>query len=287
MQRVTYRVKRPSRIVNDAMRPLARCVARFCDTLVRLPEHNVSPAHPFHRTDIAQLHGRAVQVCEHLTQFGNAIGYGRGGSVTTLQRALHQLQWVYRSLQGLMVGVPDRLLDWGDSAPHGSIRHLLLSSFNFYQRHAPVDEPGVLEEPKARGLWAVPSALPPVSVDSGRTATDSLSVLCERNERLHRSMIEGLLAIPEEPATSPNSLRIEEQLCHLESHLLERHIDLLELLQSAGHCRTEPMHLAHEVFMALGHVEGSMMGAEARFEKACQPMIDLITARTNELSRYC
>lgn len=35
---------RPSRIANDAMKPLARMVARFCGTLARLPEHEVSSA---------------------------------------------------------------------------------------------------------------------------------------------------------------------------------------------------------------------------------------------------
>ena len=256
-------------------------------TSEHLPEHNISPARPFHRTDIAELHGRAVQIHEHLIQFGNAVEHVRSESVTPLQRALHHLQCAYRSFQGWMVGVPDKLLDCGESTPRGSIRHLLLSSLSFYCCHAPIDEPGVLEEPAPQGLWKFSSLSPPVVANSGCMTAESLSALFERGERLHSSVVEKLRGITHQPATSAHSIHIQEQLSHVQTHLLERHVDLHKLLDNAGHRRTGPMNLAHDVFMALGHAEGAMIGAERRFESTCQPLMDVISARTTELSRYC
>ena len=183
-------------------------------TSEHLPEHNISPARPFHRTDIAELHGRAVQIHEHLIQFGNAVEHVRSESVTPLQRALHHLQCAYRSFQGLMVGVPDKLLDCGESTPRGSIRHLLLSSLSFYCCHAPIDEPGVLEEPAPQGLWKFSSLSPPVVANSGCMTAESLSALFERGERLHSSVVEKLRGITHQPATSAHSIHIQEQLSH-------------------------------------------------------------------------
>ena len=145
------------------------------------------------------------------------------------------------------------------------------------------------------GSMDTPMASPSSQIASepSRPYQDSLSTVFERGELIHRSLIDGLCEMsvrtPHALAASCKwpSRNLHTRLDRLEGHLLKHQVELNVLLQSAGHRRTAPMRLAQRIFSALGHAEGAMIGAESRFESACQPLIDFIGARTRELSRYC
>ncbi|OUL98899.1 hypothetical protein [Variovorax sp. JS1663] len=282
----SYRAERPSRIVNNAMKPLARSVARFCDTLARLPDSHDSHVHPRRRGGLVELHDRALNTQEHLIHIGNTISGHRRGSATRIQRSLHQLQRTYRSLQGLMIGVPDRFLDRGDPRPEGTVRHLLQASLNVYHANVPVLGGGTPRYPMQHASHSALLAHPALH-EPGLTKTDLLSTLFERSERFHHAMVEQLCNVPKESDLPAYRADIEAWLAHMEAHLLEQQVGLAHLLERAGHHRTTPMSLAHGVFVALGHAEGAMIGVESRFENNWQPMIDLVSAHTSELSRYC
>jgi len=106
------------RIANDAMKPLAHAVARFCDTLVRIPDSSGMPEEPDAHTkidrvaDTDNLRDIACEIRQHLVHLGIAIDDARRGTARgSQQRRLHRFQRAYRSLQSLMIGVPDKFLD--------------------------------------------------------------------------------------------------------------------------------------------------------------------------------
>jgi hypothetical protein len=275
---------RPSRIANDAMRPLARMVASFCVTLARLPEGGVPLARagacirtaPPHGV-AADLYDQAVQIRRHLVHLGVGIDLARSGTITSTQRALRQLQHAFRNLQGLMIGVPEQLLEVQPESSQRSVRQLLQTALSGSPMQAPTIHP-------------VASAAAPTC----RSGTGALSVLFESAELIHRSLVEALRDTPD-PALQLDSkgggtlaaLVVNARLDNLHRHLRTHHSELSELLKAAGHRRTMLMRLAHGIFLALGELEGTMIGAESSFESRCQPLIDLIGVRTNELGRYC
>jgi hypothetical protein len=274
---------RPSRIANDAMKPLARMVARFCGTLARLPEHEPPPARSgacartMGHAAPPDLYNQAVQIRRHLVDLGVGIDVARSGTVTSTQRALQQLQHAYRNVQGLMIGTPERLLDVQPDPERRSIRELLQTALSGSRLQAPT-------------LHATASA----AASPCRSGSGALSAMFEVGELNHRSLVEMFRDMPgrARPHASNDSealatLVINARLDHLHKHLLAHRTELSQLLKAAGHRRTMPMRLAHGIFLALGEVEGAMIGAESLFETRCQPLIDLIAVRTNELGRYC
>ncbi|VTU40818.1 hypothetical protein H4CHR_05551 [Variovorax sp. PBS-H4] len=116
----------------------------------------------------------------------------------------------------------------------------------------------------------------------------------ETGELNHRSLVETFRNMPERARQHASkegealaTLIVNARLNHLHKQMLAHRTELSHLLKTLGHRRTMPMRLAHGIFLALGEVEGAMIGAEQRFETSCQPLIDLIAVRTNELGRYC
>jgi hypothetical protein len=275
--------ERPSRIANDAMKPLARMVARFCGTLARLPEHEATSARSSAcaRTMAygapPDLYNQAVQIRRHLVDLGIGIDLARSGTVTSTQRALQQLQHAYRNLQGLMIGTPERLLDVQPESEQRSVRELLQVALCGSRLQAPT-------------LRAAASA----AASPCRSGSGALSAMFESGELNHRSLVEMFRNMPERAHQHPSkdggalaTLIVNARLDHLHKQMLTHRTELSQLLKAVGHRRTLPMRLAHGIFLALGELEGAMIGAESQFEIRCQPLIDLIAVRTNELGRYC
>src|SRR4051794_21105737 len=88
LRALTHRcVDRPSRIANDAMKPLARTVASFCGTLARVPDNDG----PFIRLSEcgmgsdqimpSELYEQAIQIRRHLAHLGARIDRARDGTV--------------------------------------------------------------------------------------------------------------------------------------------------------------------------------------------------------------
>ena len=265
------------------MKPLARMVARFCVTLARLPEQEAPSARAGACTrtaahgDPPDAYDQAVQIRRHLVHLGVGIDLARSGTVTSTQRALRQLQNAYRNLQGLMIGVPERVLDVQPEPERRSVRQLLQTALSGSRIQAPT-------------IHSVASA----AALTCRLGPGALSVLFESGELIQRSLVEALRDTPD-PALQLGSkgggalatLVVNARLDNLHRHLRTHHSELSDLLKAAGHRRTMPMRLAHGIFLALGELEGTMIGAESSFESRCQPLIDLIGVRTNELGRYC
>lgn len=265
------------------MKPLARMVARFCGTLARLPEREAPSARSsacartMGHAAPPELYDQAVRIRRHLVDLGVGIELARGGTVTSTQRALQPLQHAYRNLQGLMIGVPERLLDIQPESERRSARQLLQAALSGSRLQAPT-------------LRATGSA----AASTCRSGPGALSAMFESGERIHRSLVEAFSDMPD-PASQLSSkdggtlatLIATARLDHLHKQLLIHHTELSQLLKAIGHRRTMPMRLAHGIFLALGEVEGAMIGAESRFETRCQPLIDLIAVRTNELGRHC
>ncbi|KWT70219.1 hypothetical protein APY03_6731 [Variovorax sp. WDL1] len=265
------------------MKPLARMVARFCGTLARLPEHEAPSARSgacartVGHAAAPDLYSQAVRIRRHLVDLGVGIDLARSGTVTSTQRALQQLQHAYRNLQGLMIGVPERLLDIHPESERRSVRQLLQTALSGSRLQAPT-------------LHATASA----AASPCRSGAGALSAMFESGELSHRSLVETFHDMPDRARRhSPKdgealaTLIINARLDHLHKQMLAHRAELSELLKAIGHRRTMPMRLAHGIFLALGQVEGAMIGAESRFETRCQPLIDLIGVRTNELGRYC
>lgn len=120
-----------------------------------------------------------------------------------------------------------------------------------------------------------------------------LSAIFESSERIQLALVEGLRDTPDlirfygSLRSGPPALIVNARLDRMRRHLLELQEELGRLLKAAGHRRTLPMRLAHGIFLALGHAEGAMIGAESQFENACRALMHLIAARTSELGRYC
>ncbi|MDR6539756.1 hypothetical protein J2739_005558 [Variovorax soli] len=272
---------RPCRITNDAMKPLAHTVARFCGTLARLPDGDGSKAQLVAcRRSAFQVmpsdpYEQAVHVRRRLAHLAAGIDEARAGTITNTQRSLRQLQHAYRSLQGLMIGVPDRLLNFEPGSGRCTIRHVLQ---------------------RALAGTAMPACfvqhISSTAPCACRSCPGTLSAIFEIGEHVYRAVVEGLRDAPDlsfEPGTTRGgslSLIIHARVDRLSRHLLDHQVELRRLLKSAGHRRTLSMRLAHRIFMVLGDAEGAMIGAESRFEGTCQPLIDLIAARTDELARY-
>lgn len=224
------------------------------------------------------LYNQAVQIRRHLVDLGVGIDLARSGTVTSTQRALQQLQHAYRNLQGLMIGVPERLLDVQPESERRSARQLLQTALSGSRLQAPT-------------LHATGSA---AASSPCRSGSGALSAMFESGELNHRSLVETFRDMPDRARQHSSkdggalaTLIINARLDHLHKHMLAHRAELSQLLKTIGHRRTMPMRLAHGIFLALGEVEGAMIGAESRFETRCQPLIDLIAVRTNELGRHC
>ncbi|GAA4349918.1 hypothetical protein GCM10023165_37110 [Variovorax defluvii] len=287
-----YGVQRPSRIVNNALPPLAHSVARFCDMLVREPANDRLANR--RRADRFWLQDRAYEIRDHLVRLGTSINNTRTPRLTRIQTCLRDLQLAYRTFQGLMIGVPDHLLDHGESVEQVTIRQLLLGWLDFYQDHAPLHgaKDGGLAGQVNHVSDKIPSRLgrraaagPPSTVLDASLARESVSMLFERTERVQRSMVAMLSARPDMPAplSRPSESDIEAELSRLQTHLKAQQPALQGLLTRTGHRRTDAMYLGHEVFQGLGHVEGAMIGREPQYQVACQIIANLVDARTNEL----
>jgi len=284
LKALTHRcVDRPSRIANNAMKPLARTVASFCGTLARVPDSDG----PFIRLSEcgmgsdqimpSELYEQAIQIRRHLAHLGARIDRARDGTVTTTQLALQHLQLEYRNLQGLMIGVPERLLDLHLETERRTVRQLLQVA---------------LAGPRTHATMQISVMSTPICFH--RASPGTLSTIFERSELAHRSLVESIRDTPDrmrEPnhtrGSSLDALIVNARLNNLREHLRNHGVELSLLLKAAGHRRTVPMRLAHRIFLALGETEGAMIGAESRFESMCQPLIDLIAVRTNEVGRYC
>ncbi|VTU36728.1 hypothetical protein RA8CHR_05551 [Variovorax sp. RA8] len=177
---------RPSRIANDAMKPLARMVARFCGTLARLPEREAPSARSsacartLGYAAPPDLYNQAVQIRRHLVDLGVGIDLARSGTVTSTQRALQQLQHAYRNLQGLMIGVPERLLDVQPESERRSARQLLQTALSGSRLQAPT-------------LHATGSA----AASPCRSGSGALSAMFESGELNHRSLVETCRDMPD------------------------------------------------------------------------------------------
>lgn len=273
---------RPCRITNDAMKPLARTVAHFCGLLARLPDSEGSKARfvVCTKTSVhfmpSDPYEEAAHISQRLMDLGSHIHETRGPTVTSTQRSLQQLQHAYRGLQGLVIGVPDRLLDLQPGSAQRTIRDLLLTALHGSGPQALAN---------SSGASAVHCACEP--------CRGGLSAIFESSERIQLALVEGLRDTPDlmrfygSLRSGPPALIVNARLDRMRRHLLELQEELGRLLKGAGHRRTLPMRLAHGIFLALGHAEGAMIGAESQFENACRALMHLIAARTSELGRYC
>lgn len=223
------------------------------------------------------LYEQAVRIRRHLVDLGVGIDLARSGTVTSTQRALQQLQHAYRNLQALMIGAPERLLDIQPESERRSVRQLLQTALSGSRLQAPT-------------LRAIGSA----AASPCRSGPGALSAMFESGELNHRSLVEAFRNMPDRARELSSkdggalaTLIVNARIDHLHKHLLAHRAELSQLLKAIGHRRTMPMRLAHGIFLALGEVEGAMIGAESQFESRCQPLIDLIAVRTNELGRYC
>ncbi|VTU37881.1 hypothetical protein H6CHR_05083 [Variovorax sp. PBL-H6] len=176
-----------------------------------------------------------------------------------------------------MIGAPERLLDIQPESERRSARELLQTALSGSRLQAPT-------------LHASGSA----TISPCRSSSGALSAIFETGELNHRSLVETFRNLPERARQHGSkdgealaTLIVNARLDHLHKHLLAHRTELSELLKAIGHRRTMPMRLAHGIFLALGEVEGAMIGAESQFESRCHPLIDLIAVRTNELGRYC
>ena len=274
------RAEWPPRISNDAMKPLARVVAHFCDRLARLPDTTDRLFDVGRGTEFAELHTGAVEVHQHLLNFGDATRVARQGSVTRTQRSLHELQRAYRGMQGLLIGVPDRLLDLHPPTRQRTLRDLLQLTVLSYSVHLP-------EMPKTQQLLVEDSATPAKSLYRP-PCPGSLSAMFERSERIHQLLIEALCETPDQVRSASAGRRANTQtrLDSLQWHLLKRQTELSALLKEIAHQRTPAMQMAHRIFSALGHAEGAMIGAEPQFENSWRPLIEFIGMHTSDLSRH-
>ncbi|WP_143684690.1 hypothetical protein [Variovorax sp. KK3] len=269
-----YQPNRPSRMVNDAMRPVTHCVARLCDLMVRLPDDGDRK----HRARLEKAHENARMIHRILIQIADSIGNLNRGAITSAQTYLHRLQRLFRNNQALMVGVPDRFLDHPQPTLDESIRRALQASIDFYR----LDVLRTIQGAATDAFDAIPPAVY-VAREACHAHAETVSMLFERSEQLHRALIDRLCRLSE--VDDPKG-QVRSAFGRTEAHLLKQHFNLNRLLEAAGHQQTSSIRLARNIYDALGHAEGAMIGKEGHYERTCQPFMDLVGARANELSHY-
>jgi hypothetical protein len=286
-------------MTNSAMTPLARAVARYCDVLMRVPDSEISlpwrgprdETGPERQTDT--LRDMVFAIYKRLSALSIAIDKARARETTNVQRMLRQHQRSFRELQGLLLGVPQGLIDLQPIPEKRTIRgHLVHATLAEYWAQLPsaqVFPTGEALPEKLLQLRAleIQETLGPLPAYFG-----SLPELLERHERVHASLVHRFSTLSDTSLEAPGAgwefqpVPVAFRLARLGWHLRDHCTSVETLLQGGCHRRSEAASLARSLYSALGSAEGAMIGAEKNFERLVQPVIAFIRTRMAELQAH-